>query len=170
MTLVYTLEDDCILGGAELAYGYPNVVHFEESTLLSPELATDPLRTDIGTSPPSLPESDAASTGCCTQTSPDAVLTLPPYVAVCWIATNGTDTCVCWTISDDCDSSTLDGRMLLCTDCSAGSDGAKTFVLICVDSRGADCVSSCGEMLTTADDFETPVMTGDVCDAACCCV
>jgi len=171
MTLVYTLEDACILGGAELAYGYPTVVHFEESKTLSPELATDSLQTGIGASPPILPESDDASTGSCVRTSPDVVLMLPPSDATCWTATNGTETCVCWMTSDDCDSSTLDGRTLLCPDCSVGSDGTETFVLLCVDSRATDSVSCCGErLLITADDFETPVMTGDICDEACCLV
>lgn len=168
MTLVYTLEDACILGGAELAYGYPTVEHFEESETLSPELATDSLQTGIGASPPILPESDTASTGSCARTSPDAVLMFPPNDAARWTATNGTDSCVCWMISDDCDSSTLDGRTLLCADRSVGCDGTETFILLCVDSRATDGVSSCGERLMTADDFETPVMTGDVCDEACC--
>lgn len=169
MTLVYRLQDACILGGAELAYGYPTAAHFEESTTLSPQLATDSLQTGIGASPPILPESNAATTGSCVRTSPDAVLMLPPDDAACWTATKGTDACVCRMISDDCDSSTLDGKTLLCAECSVGSEGTETFVVLCVDSRVTDGVSSCGErLLMTADDFETPAMTGDVCDEACC--
>jgi len=170
MTLEQTLVDACILGGAELAYGYPTVVHFKDSITLFPELVTDSLHTGIGAFPPILPESKAVSTGSCAPTSPDAVLMFPPNDAA-WTATKGTDTCVCWIISDDGDSSTLDGRTPLCAGCSVSSDGTEMFIPLSVDSRVKDGVGNCGaRFVTTADVFETPVMKGDVCDAACCCV
>lgn len=96
MTLEKTLQDDWILGGAELAYGY-----FEESTRsLFLELVADSLETDRITSLPNLSKADVTTVSI----SPSVLLVLS-YDVTCCIAANpeadgGADTRVCKMVPD----------------------------------------------------------------------